>query len=251
MTTGVLIYCFDTEAVKYHPTANFAIAQIKKHLGLPVTVVTDSNTQIHLQGQDNVVLIEPRKNNRRFYKDKSIPWLNLERTNAYEYSPYDVTVLMDSDYFVYTDNILQYVDTAYDFLLHNRVYDATGRNSFLYTSKSLIPIVWATLTIFKKTPSVKKIFDMIKHIQTHYDYFCNLYRIDFQNYRNDYAFAIALNQMDGYSSNFLPSAMTMLPSDTEIIKINEQYLAFKYNEKISYLENQDVHVLNKEIPFNV
>ena len=251
MSIGILIYCFDTEAVKYHPTANFCIAQIKKHLKLPVTVVTDTVTQSHLQGQDNIVLVEPRKNNKRFYKDKSIPWLNLERVNAYDYSPYDVTVLMDSDYFVYTDNILQYVDTAYDFLLYDKVYDATGRNSFNYVSKSLIPIVWATVTIFKKTASTERIFAMIKHIQKNYDYFCNLYRIDFQNYRNDYAFAIALNQMEGSTNNFLPSSMTMLPIDTEILKIDTTGITFKYDKYINSIKDQDIHVLNKEIPFNV
>lgn len=250
MTAGVLIYCFDTEAVKYHPTANFAIAQIKKHLGLPVTVVTDTDTQSHLQGQDNVVLIEPRTNNKRFYNNKSIPWLNLERVNAYEYSPYDVTILMDSDYFVYTDNLLQYINTAYDFLLHDKVYDATGRNSFNYDTKSIIPIVWATVTIFKKSAVAKNIFAMIKHVQKHYDYFCNLYRIEFQNYRNDYAFAIALNQLSGHTTAFIPSAMAMLPSTTEIVKISESGITFKFDKEIN-LVTQDVHVLNKEIPVNV
>jgi len=251
VSTGALIYCFNTEAVKYHPTANFCVGQIKRYLGLPVTVVTDANTQQHLQGQDHTVIVEPRTNNKRFYKNSTIPWLNLERSNALDYTPYDTTILMDSDYFVYTDNLLQCIDTDYDFLLHDRVYDLTGRHSFDFQRFSMVPMVWATVTIFKKTALTEKIFAMIKHVQDNYDYYCNLYRIDFANFRNDYAFAVALNQITHNNNNFLPARMAMLPTDTDILSIDSDSITFRYDKKIGRCEQQDVHVLNKEIPFNV
>jgi hypothetical protein len=236
VSTGALIYCFNTEAVKYHPTANFCVGQIKRYLGLPVTVVTDEDTQQHLRGQDDTVIVEPRTNNKRFYKNSTIPWLNLERSNALDYTPYDTTILMDSDYFVYTDNLLQCIDTDYDFLLHDRVYDLTGRHSFDFQRFSLVSMVWATVTIFKKTALTEN---------------CNLYRIDFANFRNDYAFAVALNQITHNNNNFLPARMAMLPTDTDILSIDSDSITFRYDKKIGRCEQQDVHVLNKEIPFNV
>ena len=252
MSAGVLIYCFDSKEIPYHPTANFSIELIKKNLGLPVTIVTNSETKEKIKGCDNFVIVDNQLGNKRFYKNKTVPWYNLERSRAYDHSPYDTTILMDSDYFVYTCNLLELINSDYNFLLHNRVHDLTNRNDFRYNSMSMIPLVWATVTVFKKNNFVRKIFDMIEHVQQHYNYFCNLYRIDFLNFRNDYAFAIALNQLNGFNSQyFIPTAMAMLPADTQVLKIDHSGIVFKHDKFINLISNQDVHVLDKEIPFNV
>jgi len=252
MSVGVLIYCFDSDQILYHRTTNFCIELIKKNLLLPVTVVTNSATKDHIKGADSFVVIDNQKNNIRFYKDKTIPWYNLERSLAYDYSPYDTTILLDSDYFVYTNNLLELINSDYEFLLHNRVHDLTGRGSFEYNNRSMIPLVWATVTVFKKTERVRKIFDMIKHIQKNYSYFCKLYRIDFANFRNDYAFAMALNQLDGFNQQyFLPTAMSMIPADTKVLKIDHTGIVFQYDKFVNLVTEQDVHVLDKEIPIDV
>jgi len=160
--------------------------------------------------------------------------------------------LLDSDYFVYTNNLLELIDSDYEFLLHNRVHDLTGRGSFEYNNSSMIPLVWATVTMFKKTERVQKIFGMIKHIQQNYRYFCKLYRIDFSNFRNDYAFAMALNQLDGFNQQyFIPTAMSMIPTDTKVLKIDHTGVVFQYDKFVNLITEQDVHVLDKEILFNV
>ena len=45
--------------------------------------------------------------------------------------------------------------------------------------------------------------------------------------------------------------MAMLPMDTQIVKIDQHGLTFKHDKFINLISNQDVHVLDKEIPFNV
>lgn len=252
MSAGALIYCFDSEQIQYHPITNFCIELIKKNLSLSVTVVTNDETKEHIKGADSLVVIDNQKNNQRFYKDRTVPWYNLERSHSYDHSPYDTTILLDSDYFVYTNNLLEPIDSGYEFLLHDRVHDLTGRGTFEYKNSSMIPLVWATLTVFKKTERVKKIFDMIKHIQQNYSYFCKLYRIDFANFRNDYAFAMALNQLDGFNQQyFMPTAMSMIPTDTKVLKIDHTGIVFQYDKFVNLVTEQDVHVLNKEIPINV
>lgn len=249
MSAGVLIYCFDSQKVKYHPITNFCISQIKKNLNLPVTVVTNEFTEKFLKNVDNKVIIENQVGNKRVYKNEIVDWFNLERAKSYDYTPYDTTILLDADYFVYTDNLLQFVDTRYDFLLHNKVHDLTGRSSFEYNSLSMLPLVWATVTIFKKNKTTENIFRLIQHIQNNYNYFCNLYRIDFKNFRNDYAFAIAMHQLN--IKNYIPTKMSMLTTDTDILEINSTGLKFRYADCVGMIEKQDVHILNKEIPINV
>ena len=75
-----------------------------------------------------------------------------------------------------------------------------------------------------------------------------MYRITSKNFRNDYAFAIALEQSNGFAGyDTLPIALATLPPDCEIVKFTERGLAYRYNDQINFIEDQDVHVLNKEV----
>ncbi len=195
MTTGVLLYCFDTPETNYHKLAERCVAQIKKHLQLEITIVTDIFTykKFKPMGMINYKLVEAETTNSRSYRGKKIPWYNKERALAYEHSPYDTTILMDCDYFVFSKTLLELCETKFDIMLHDKVNDLTGKDMILGNNESSLPLVWATVTLFRKSGKTKIIFDLIKHIQEYYVHYKNLYRIKFPNYRNDYAFAIALH----------------------------------------------------------
>ena len=250
MSTGVLLYCFDTPEVAYHKFAEKCVRLIKKNLKLEITIVTNFETfkKFKPLGMINYKLIENRQGNKRPYRGKHITWHNLDRALAYEHSPYDTTILMDVDYFCFTDNLLTYTDTKYDYLVHNKVHDLTGNNMILGKNESTLPLVWATVTIFRKSEFSKQVFDLIKHIQQYYDHYRNLYRIKFRNYRNDYAFAIALHQLNGMNpyKNFIPTPMAMLAHEVDLLEMSETGIVFKYGKKVSAINNQDVHVMDKE-----
>ena len=250
MTTGVLIYCFDTPEVNYHLLAERCVAQIRKYLKLEITIVTNFETfeKFNHLGMINWKLVDNKIGNRRSYRGQSIAWHNLERSLAYKHSPYDNTILMDCDYFVFTNNLLTYTNTAYDFLLHNKVYDLTGENMIEGKNESTVPIVWATVTIFRKSAFAKHVFDLIQHIQQHYAHYRNLYRIKYRNYRNDFAFAIALHQLNGFNShkNFIPTPMAMLAHEVDVLEMTDKTITFKYNNKVNMVEEQDVHIMDKE-----
>jgi hypothetical protein len=155
---------------------------------------------------------------------------------------------MDCDYFVFTNNLLTYTNTAYDFLLHNKVYDLTGENMIEGKNESTVPIVWATVTIFRKSEFAKQVFDLIQHIQNYYEHYRKLYRIKYTNYRNDFAFAIALHQLNGFNShkNFIPTPMAMLAHEVDVLDMSDKTITFKYNNKVNMVEEQDIHVMDKE-----
>ena len=250
MTTGVLMYCFNTPEVNYHLLAERCVAQIRKYLKLEITIVTNFETfkKFKPLGMINYKIVDNKTGNRRSYRGKSIAWHNLERSLAYEHSPYETTILMDCDYFVFTDNLLTYTNTKYDFLLHDKVYDLTGNDMIAGTSESTVPIVWATVTIFRKSEFAKQVFDLIQHIQQYYVHYRNLYRIKYKNYRNDFAFAIALHQLNGFNShkNFIPTPMAMLAHEVDVLEMTDKGCAFKYNGKVSVTNEQDVHIMDKE-----
>ena len=92
------------------------------------------------------------------------------------------------------------------------------------------------------------IFDMIKIVQQNYEHYKNLYRIKFKNYRNDYAFAIALHQLSGQvnHNDFIPSAMNMLPHEFDVLEVTDTSVVYKYKDKVNVVTDTDVHVLDKE-----
>ena len=246
MTTGVLLYCFDTPDIKYHKLLERCVSQIKKHLKLEITVITNIETfkNISPLGMINYKLVENSTTNNRPYRGKSTAWYNKERSLAYDHSPYDTTILMDCDFFVFSDMLLELCKCDFDFMLHDKVYDATGEDMILGKDECTIPLVWATVTIFRKTKKSKDLFAMIKHVQKNYAHYKNLYRIKYPNYRNDFAFAIAMHQLN--TGQFIPTPMAMLADKVDIVEADADGIAYKYNDKVNYISGHDVHIMEKD-----
>lgn len=245
MTKGVLLFCFDTADVKYHKILERCVELIKKNLQLQITVVTNYDTfkQIKPLGFINYKFVEPELGNTKLGKE----WRNVDRHLAYELSPYDITMVMDIDYLPFTDNLRQFLDTDYDFLIPKHAHDLTGRNTFDQRRWSMIDMVWATVFVFRKGKKAKRIFDTLKYVKQYYHYFNEMYRIYDKSFRNDYAFAIALQQANGFLDfDTLPITLSTLPPDCEVVKISDTGIAWKYQDQINYTTDQDVHILNKE-----
>ena len=245
MKKGVLLFCFDTPDFKYHKILEKCVALIKKNLKLEVTVITNLETfkKIKPLGFVNYKLIDPELGNKK----NGLEWRNVDRHMAYELSPYDVTLVMDIDYFPFTDNLRQFLDTKYDFLISKHAHDMTDCASFDTRKFSIIDMVWATVFVFKKTEKSKRIFDMIKYVKQFYAYFMDLYRVRDKRFRNDYAFAIALQQANGMIEyDTLPIKLPTLPPDCKVLKLSDEGIVWKYNNEINFTSDQDVHVLDKE-----
>tara|TARA_R110001592_G_scaffold25626_4_gene97235 strand:- start:6126 stop:6875 length:750 start_codon:yes stop_codon:yes gene_type:complete len=248
MNAGVLLYCFNTESYRYDKIAAKTVPLLKKNLKLPITIVTNMETFKELPplGMINYKIIEHEKGNKIDNK----PWHNLDRWRAYSISPYDKTILLDIDYFCYTNSLLELLDVDEDFLVHDKVYDLTGRNAYTFREKSAIPMVWATCIVFNKSKKAQEIFDMVGYIKRHYPYFCSLYRIDFRNFRNDYAFAIALQQLGGFTGyNTLPTRLPTLPANAVVKEFSDTHIKWEMEGRSGVIENTDVHVIDKGVAY--
>ena len=229
MKKGVLLFCFDTVDHKYHKILERCVYLLKKNLGLEITVVTNFETFKNLRplGFINYKFIEPEIGNKKNGQE----WKNVDRHMAYELSPYDVTLVMDIDYFCFTDNLKQFLDTGYDFLISKNAHDLSNRNSFDMRRFSMIDMVCATVFVFRKGNKARRIFDMVKYVKSFYSYFMDLYRITDKRFRNDYAFAIALEQANGFISyDTLPIKLHTLPPDCRVIGIQDDGIAWHYND---------------------
>ena len=246
MTKGVLLFCFNTAEVDYHRILERCVPLIKKNLKLEITVVTNFETYKQLKplGFVNYKFIEPELGNTK----NGYEWRNVDRHMAYDLSPYDVTLVMDIDYFPFTDNLRQFLDTDYAFLVSKDAHDLTDVGSFDMRKWSMIDMVWATVFVFRKGPEARRVFDMVKYVKQYYHHFNEMYRIRAKNYRNDYAFAIALQQANGFATyDTMPLSIATLPPGCKVIEMTDTGIAWQYSDQINYTEHQDVHVLNKEL----
>ena len=244
MTKGVLLYCFDTPEVSYSTITDRCISLIQRNLNLPVTVITDADTKGRIKSNCDTRVIDVEKSNTKLNK----PWYNLERHLAFDHSPYDRTAVMDVDYFCYSDKILRLLQSDNDFLVHKSAHEVLNMKEMRYDREAMLDLVWATVLIFDKTPRTRAIFDTVKLVKENYAHYCNLYRITYKNFRNDYAFAIALNQINGHREyDVIPDSIATVRADAEIIELKHNGAVIKYKDKIISLQDQDLHFLNKDI----
>ena len=244
--TGVLLYCFNTDSYRYDKIAAKTIPLLRRNLGLEITVVTNDETRVHLPEQEGVNYIVITNQTGNYINQKS--WHNLDRHRAYELSPYEKTILLDIDYFCYSDYLLTLANTDQDFMVHDKVHDVTGHDSYEFARNSMIPMVWATVIIFKKTPKAMAIFDMVKYVKERYSYFCDLYRIDFQNFRNDYAFAIALHQLGGFKGyETIPNRLPTLPAAAKVTEVSATHVSWNHQGRHGKIANNDLHVIDKGV----
>ena len=228
---GVVLFAYDTPQVNYTKIANQAARLITHTLKLPVTIISEQfSTQ----------------NNYRLGYGNGQPWYNLDRYQAYNASPYDETILLDSDYLVLDTALLKILNTIDDYSIvtnnQSPIQSMNSRMGLMSLSQ-----VWATAVIFKKTPKAESLFNLVGRVQRNYNYYRRLYNITQQNFRNDYAFAIADNIVNGYdSSPGIPWTMVTLENVVEKIEVQNNRLIVREKDSAHVLPRQSLHVMDKD-----
>ena len=111
---------------------------------------------------NNPKLFIQTKNLRTFRYDdgvESIEWNNIGRHDAYKLSPYDETLLLDTDYFIQNDSLTNYFGSVHELLCHNYSWDISGNDVFRHDKYLTAPgnnfeMRWATVMYFKNVNTV-------------------------------------------------------------------------------------------------
>jgi hypothetical protein len=109
--------------------------------------------------------------------------------------------------------------------------------------------VWATAITFKRTDKTQMLFDLVGRIERNYAYYQKLYHLRERNFRNDYAFAIANNIINGYTTNTTQSIpWTMLTLDKLIknIEITGEKMIIREENSAHVIALQNIHVMDKD-----
>lgn len=277
MSRGVLMYAHNNPEIDYLKIACANALMVKKNLGVPVTLVTDSSTikwgrkslgNLVDECFENVIVVDRDysfTNNRNFSDasntTKSLQFYNANHWAAYELSPYDETLFIDVDYLIMSPALNACWDSMHDVMVNHRIYSPIDQVPPY--SKNIddmgIKLYWATVIYFRKSSLAEHLFSLMRHIQENYAYYRDLYYFSNGMYRNDYAVSIAIHMLNGFSDfesviKELPINGMLMAWDTNdihsIAGLNDIILYTEKNKGqgdyiLTRVKNLDVHIMNK------
>lgn len=220
MSTGALIFAFNNENTDYLELARWNARRIRRHLGIPVAVVTDC-VGTRAGDFDRVITANSESGGARYFEDygQSVSWYNANRTDAYSLTPWQQTLLLDADYVIDSPDLKTVLSAAQDFLCFRNAYNVSGMDSdaLLPTfGRYRFPMWWATVIMFRKSVSAELIFSVMSMVKLNWQHYRDIYAIEKSPYRNDYALSIALALVNGHtlSIDSIPWHMaSVLPRD--------------------------------------
>lgn len=273
MNNGVVIAVFNNREIDYARISLISGFLAKTNLKVPVSMITDQSTvdwmaesKIYDMAKgifDKLIITErPITGNQRFIRNgtldkKTVPFINENRSSVWDLTPYDKTLLIDSDYLIFSDVLSQYWESEDSYLIAKGIRDIRGdRLGYhdLYISDTGPELRWATTVMFTKNSESQKFFRTIDFVRENYSYFADLYGFVAANYRNDISFSIADHMLSGFrpsKDNFLPNVLTA--QDIDIVdSIDIDGVRILINDPISgsdgvlsVVKNLDVHLMNK------
>ncbi len=270
MNHGAVIFALNNTDIDYIKLAVFAAKRVNHYLDLPVTLITDNKNWLEKHFSDykfdKVIEIVNEPFSTRILYDgefssKTIDWKNTTRYQAFDLSPYDKTLVIDSDFIVSSSILKNAFTNNYDFQIYKNSFDLCNwrnEDEFKRLNQYSIPFYWATAFVFEKNKFTEAFFILVNYIKNNYKYFKLLYSINPRSpvFRNDYAFSIAINIMNGKTKGEfavdLPGKMIYTKDKDILVDIKNEKLNFLIQKEdrrgeyiLSKTEGLDVHVMNK------
>jgi len=274
MTRGVILFAHNSEQLDYGLLALIAGGLAKKNLSLPVSLITDKWTISWLKNTnkfnlaenlfDKIIEVEkPLTKNVRNLHDgflsETVPFINSNRHDVFELTPYDETLMIDSDFLIFTNTLNQFWDLDSSLMLSQSINDVVGNRVEIldhYVSETGVHLYWATAVMFKKDKYSQLFFSLVDFIKENYRYYADLFRFDHRQYRNDISFSVAKHILDGFYTDTtlsLPPLLTVQGKDIlnsvdengKMIVLLDQPLNCG-SFWATTIKDIDVHIMNKQ-----
>ena len=269
------MFAHNNEKIDYFTIALINTLMIRKNLGVGVTLITDNSTVSAakikhpvemLQIFDNIILADQIEiRNRRVYRDtaartESMNFLNSNRWSAYDYSPYEETLVIDADYLIMSNQLNHCWGSVHDIMISSNIQEvcAQRENSQALISDFSIRMYWATVIYFRKSFEARRLFDIVKDVANNYNYYKLLYSFPNAMFRNDWAFSIAVHKLGDFQNDNqiarLPVVNMLKSFDRDDIAcvngVNDITLLVQNTNSADHFNlarvvENDVHIMNK------
>ena len=273
MSKGIIIFAQNNEYINYAEQACACAGYARKNLSLFDEICLITNTETLKPNKklinkyfDNVIVSDSfQPDNVRLFKDTThvteyAPFKNMGRSEVYNLSPYDETLVIDADYFIMNNVLDQVWDSENDVMINCKYRDVSERHkeNIEYLDNFSIPMYWATVFYFKKSDFAENLFTLISHIKHNYKYYYYLYNCSGNLFRNDFAFSMALHILNGSVAFDVPSLPFNYLNNSfdldDIYRVNSHNDIIMYcadaeritNHILSRFKNMDIHIMNKK-----
>ena len=252
MTTGALIFAFDNERIDYVALAAWSADNIRRHLNLPVCLITDREVD---NGQfDHVIRIDRDRYmaDQRWFDDldSTVSWHNRSRADSYDLSPWDQTLLLDADYVVASSQLQTVLAMPQQLICHGSAWDivqAQPCHSINTFGRVNMPMSWATVMMFRRSSYAQDIFDIMQMIRDNWNHYRDLYNFGRGPYRNDYALSIAQHVVNGHQLNnkHIPWQLMSVMPQHDFQQIKTDHYRVEHQGRYVEISNMDFHAMGK------
>lgn len=259
MTRGFLLFAHNNERINYGLMALWQARRIQQHLGVAVSLVTDPDTAYALDAVDlhwrrsfdQVIYSDAATAQTKRYVDQKLTFRNTDRIAAWDLTPYDETIVMDTDIIVQGATLNKLWGHTEDLLVCRRSTDLHGDTpeEFQWISNKGLPFVWATLVYFKKTEQARIFFDQCKLVKSQYNWYRYIYELNSGPVRNDFVWTIALHTLGGTESQYwaqsIPWNLHHSDNEDRILKMTSNQVRVLTDRGVVLIKDHDLHIFNK------
>jgi hypothetical protein len=259
MTQGFLMFAYNNEEVDYGLMAVWTARRIQKYLNKPVSLVTDHITKQKLDDSvpswqtnfDQVILKESSATQTKRYINRQLTFHNLNRIDAWDITPYDETIVIDTDIVIQSSQLNKLWGHQSDLVVCDFSTDLYGVKDaeFTWVNEKSIKFFWATVFYFKKTTDSKLFFEHCRYIKQNYNWFKHIYDLYDGPVRNDFIWSVAIHSLGGQANNKWVNTIpwNILHSNYEdrLLELNDNSVKFLTKKGLCKIKELDVHVMNK------
>lgn len=258
MNKGIVYFVKNNEQLNYAKQANVSAMLAKRYLGLPITAICCSEEKLQLNPKwfDNFIEVDNFTGDKRTAYDQGLnrvvfTYYNHSRSSIFDLTPYEKTLLLDTDYLIQNKQLLEIFQTNYELAANHISSQISGQRESL-EERRLSPggphMYWATALYFKKSEFSADVFSLTAYIKKHWEHYRRIYNIPRPLFRNDYAFSIAVHMMLGNSNAVLPSLpVKQLNSyvPDRIIDVQPDSILLNNGYTPTRVKRRNLHFMNK------
>ena len=276
--SGICMFAYNNEKMDYIKFAHIAAAYVKRNMKNNKTcLITDNGsygylkdsipTEFHESCFDHVVIqdVEHSANPRRHFDS---PWTefstqfsNSNKHDVINLTPFEKTMLIDTDYFVMNDFYDHIFETDVPIAMHKYARYMEHQPPYLNEqtlNEAGIHHWWSTVVYFDQSEESRIFFDTWEHVKDNWDYYHLLYQFPPGLFRTDFCVSIANHVMNGFNENNFMNDFGGMPlinmdQKDDIIEVKDvnDYIMLSHNRNEAWKNiltrqtDTNLHLMNK------
>jgi hypothetical protein len=259
MSQGFLLFAHNNDRINYGLLAYYCARRIKHFLDKPVTLAADTRTVDHMIAQginldffDHVITSSSETTQVKRYNDELYAFQNLDRVSAWDLTPYEETIILDTDVLVQSTILNTLWGSDHSYIACDKSSHVLGitHDEFQFISPRGLKFFWATQFYFRKDKSSQLFFETCRYIKENYWWYASLYDFDSRLVRNDYIWSIAINLLGGGANDewcpTMPWTLSYTLDGDQLISLQPDSIFMLFNnDNPVRLYAKDLHIMNK------